>query len=191
MAKIVVSLLSALIVAAFGGGTFLRAAPERQVTPASALGPVITLRVQPPITGLVLWGNSDGAWTVAGTSLAVRLLRLFEIEGGATKVINPCEEGGQFTLRAGVSPSVPLPERLRASWDVRLPVLATGHFISVAGDGCDGHSEASTGTFDLAGGLDLTRWNATTTVGFNIRALVGTDLHNYKEAALAIGLSLH
>src|SRR5207249_3170753 len=104
--------------------------------------------------------------------LAMRFAHLIEVEGGLTVVVNPCTSGGQLTARVGLSPSLLIAQAAGTHWNVRLPLLASGHAMELAGDGCDGHMQSTEAVWDVAGGVDATHWSETGN-GLNIRFLAG------------------
>ena len=58
----------------------------------------------------------------------------------------------------------------------------------MSGDSCDGHTESSGRIFDLASGIDATRWSPTGT-GFNLRLLAGYGFDGLTEVTLALGMA--
>ncbi len=184
-----------------GGNLTARAAsPEANADQSAGHGfdvaSAFTLRLQLPFTQRVLWQRSisggynlsnSGALTLLGGSLSRRFDDLVEAEAGAALVIDPCGVGSQATLRLGVSPSLSTPSPGGSHWNVRIPVLASAHVVSVSGDGCD-DPKTSGRVFDMASGIDATWWSPAGT-GFNLRLLAGYGFDGLTEATLAMGMA--
>ncbi len=195
----VMSLVATLVA---GGNLTARAAsPEANAEQSADHGfdvaSAFTLRLQLPFTQRVLWQRSisggynlstgSGAFALLGGSLSRRFHDIVEAEAGAALVIDPCGLGSQATLRLGVSPSLLTPSPGGSHWNVRIPVLASAHIVSVSGNGCD-DPKLSGRVFDLASGIDATRWNPAGK-GFNLRLLAGYGFDGLTEATLALGMA--
>ena len=116
-----------------------------------------------------------------------RFQDIVEAEAGANMVIDPCGLGAQATVRLGVSPSLSKPRPGGSHWNVRIPVLASAHLVSVSRSGCD-NPKLSGRVFDLASGIDATWWSPGGK-GFNLRLLAGYGFDGFNEATLALGMA--
>jgi hypothetical protein len=174
----------------------LEANAEQSADHGFDVASAFTLRLQLPFTQRVLWQRSvnsgynlshDGATTLLGGSLSRRFHDIVEAEAGAALVIDPCGLGSQATLRLGVSPSLLTPSPGGSHWNVRIPVLASAHIVSVSRNGCD-DPKLSGRVFDMASGIDATRWSPAGK-GFNLRLLAGSGFDGLIEATLALGMA--
>ncbi len=166
-------------------------AHAQSTAPGFDVGRAFTLRIQPPMTQVVTWqqnGSRQGGFAMLGGSLSRRFYDLLEVEAGGTLIFNACGEGTDAVARLGISPSLVTPRSAGSVWNVRVPLLASGHLSSLSGDSCDGHTETSGRVLDLAGGIDATRWSAKGT-GFNMRLLLGFVPDGFSEATLAVGVA--
>jgi hypothetical protein len=183
-----VAALLAVVVLSRAEEAIMEADASSPGLPSFDPGRVVTVRLQLPATGFIRW-RQDGGFTLSGVSASTRFARLIEAEAGATLIVNPCADGMQFTLRAGLSPSVVTARARGTHWNVRLPLLASAHMVSVSGDGCDGHTESSGKPLTLAFGIDATHWSAAGNTGLNLRLLAGVGEQGWSEAALTLGVS--
>ncbi len=174
----------------------LEANAEQSADHGFDVASAFTLRLQLPFTQRVLWQRSigsgynlsdGGATTLLGGSLSRRFHDIVEAEAGAALVVDPCGLGSKATLRVGVSPSLSTPSPGRSHWNVRIPVLASAHIVSVSGNWCD-YPKTSGRVFDMASGIDATRWSPAGR-GFNLRLLAGYGFDGLTEATLALGMA--
>lgn len=121
-----------------------------------------TLRLGLPLTGLLVDRTIEESRVYAGgLSVSGRFLELAEAEIGILGWADPCVSGPALAARGGVSPSAVR----TATWDFRIPLLATYSFGLMSGGGCDINPDEHFHLVGAALGLDLSYRR------FNIRLL--------------------
>lgn len=135
----------------------------------------ITIRLNLPLTGLTLFGQNGGYFTMAGGYISLHFLRDVEAELGGAAILNPCANGSLLTARAGLAPTLVHRHSDGTGFRLRLPLLASFQTLHAKGDTCDGHTEDSVKMFNGSSGLDAAYfWKPTGGLSLRVLGLYGT-----------------
>jgi hypothetical protein len=91
----------------------------------------------------------------------VRSWRIAQAELALHYWAHPCVQGLEFTPRAGVSPTVLLPDASGRGWEMQIPALAGFSYAPLRGGGCDGNGDETHESITLALGMEAIHWGQT------------------------------